>query len=269
MPVEDPSPIHLPAARALVRRALGLLTVVAVVGLVVAVLPGLADVRARFNRADTAWLAATFACVLASMLSYVAAVRGTLSSRIGWRPSRHLGMAKLGSNVLLPTGGVGGPALGPIVLGRAGVPLSFAAPRSVALFLLTSAASFAAIAIAGTATGIGLLGGGPSWVATLLPAALAAAVVAAVVTLGHLPVGQDPEGKGLVARCRHRLAALLRDGVNESFALLGATPWSSAAASATSRLPSSPSAPRSRPSAAARRRSARSSWRTPWGRWVR
>lgn len=214
--------MQVPTARALLRRALGLLVVVAVLALVVGVLPGLADVRERFDRADPAWLAATFAFTLASMLSYVAALRGTLSPGIGWRASWNLAMAEQGSNVLLPTGGVGGPALGALIMRRAGVPIGFAAPRSAALFLLTSAASFAAIVIAGTATGIDLLPAGVSWVGTLLPAALAVVVVAAVAALGHLPVGQPGEAQGLVARWRHRVAALLRDGVNESFTLLRA-----------------------------------------------
>jgi len=220
MSAEERVSMQVPTSRALLRRVLGLLVVAVVLVLVVAVLPGLAGVRARFNRADPAWLAATFAFTLASMLSYVAALRGTLSPGIGWRASWNLGMAEQGSNVLLPTGGLGGPALGALIMRRAGVPIAFAAPRSVALFLLTSAASFAAIAIAGTATGTGLLPGGVSWVGTLLPAALAIVVVAAVAALGHLPVGPPGEAQGLVARWRHRVAALLRDGVNESLMLL-------------------------------------------------
>ena len=132
-----------------------------------------------------------FAGVTGSALSYVAALRGTLSRQITWRSSWNLGMAEQGSNVLLPTGGVGGPPLGAVVLRRAGVPTAVATPRSAALFLLTSATSFAAIVLAGTATGLGLLPGATSPLGTLLPAALAIAAVAAVV-LSHLPV-DDPE----------------------------------------------------------------------------
>ena len=49
--------------------ALGLVIVVAVLVLGVSVLPGLEDVRERFNRADPAWLAVTFACAMASRSS--------------------------------------------------------------------------------------------------------------------------------------------------------------------------------------------------------
>jgi len=78
------------------------------------------DVRDRFAQAEPIWIFVTFACSLCSRLSYVAALRGTLSRQIEWRGAWNLGMAEQGSNVLLPTGGVGGPALGALVLRRAG-----------------------------------------------------------------------------------------------------------------------------------------------------
>jgi uncharacterized membrane protein YbhN (UPF0104 family) len=211
----------VPTARALVQRVLGLLVLVVILALVVSVLPGLHDVRAQFSRANPIWLVATFLCALASTLSYVAALRGTLSRQIPWGGSWNLGMAEQGSNVLLPTGGVGGPALGAIVMRRAGVPTAIANPRSAALFLLTSATSFAAIIVAGTATGIGLLpAGGVAWVGTLLPAGMAAAAVLAVASLGHLPVGEASPTHGFVKRWRRRFGSLLRDGVQQSIALL-------------------------------------------------
>jgi uncharacterized protein (TIRG00374 family) len=212
----------VPTSAALLRRALGLAVVLALFVLVLSVLPGLDDVRGRLGDADPRWIAVTGVCALASMLSYVVALRGSLSRRIRWRYSWHLGMAELGSNVLLPTGGVGGPALGALVLHRAGVPTDIAAPRSAALFLLTSATSFAAIALAGIATGIGLLPSHASWVGTLLPAGLSIAVVGAVAALARLPVGETAQDAGVVARWRNRVAGLLRDGVRQSAALLRA-----------------------------------------------
>jgi uncharacterized membrane protein YbhN (UPF0104 family) len=217
---DDAAPQEVPGSAALVRRLLGLLVLVAVLAAVVSVLPGLQEVRERFHRAEPGWLAITFACVLASTLSYVAAVRGTLSRRPGWRASWNLGMAEQGSNVLLPTGGIGGPALGALLLRRAGVPSDVATPRSAALFLLTSAASFVAITLAGILGGLGLLAGGMSWVGTWLPAGLAIAAMAGVAALGRLPAGGPSEGQGFAARWTSRLGALLRDGVQESFALL-------------------------------------------------
>jgi uncharacterized membrane protein YbhN (UPF0104 family) len=219
-PQEATAPLAVPSSAALGRRALGLVALLAVLALTVSVLPGLGDVRERFGQAEPWWIVVTFASSFASRLSYIAALRGTLSRQIDWRPAWNLGMAEQGSNVLLPTGGVGGPALGAIVLRRAGVPTGVAAPRSAALFLLTSLTSFAAIFLAGGLTGIGLLPADVSWVGTFLPAALAVVVVGAVAALGHLPIGHRSQDERRARRWARQLAALLRDGVQKSIALL-------------------------------------------------
>lgn len=212
----------VPSSAALARRGIGLLALLVILALVVSVLPGLGDVRERFGQAEPGWIAVTFACSFGSRLSYIAALRGTLSRQIHWRPAYHLGMAEQGSNVLLPTGGVGGPALGALVLRRAGVPTGVAAPRSAALFLLTSLTSFTAIALAGLLTGIGVLPADAPWFGTLLPAALAVGLVTAVAALGHLPVGQRSQNERRARRWARQGAALLRDGVQESRTLLRA-----------------------------------------------
>lgn len=211
---------EVPSSRALVKRALGLVVLLVVLVLVVAVLPGLDDVRDRFGQADGRWLAVAFVCALAATVSYVAAVRGTLSREISWANAWNLGMAEQGSNVLLPTGGVGGPALGALMLRRAGVPIAVAAPRSAALFLLTSATSFAAIILAGTLAGVGVLPGDVSWVGTWLPAGFGAVAIVGVAALGRLPVSDEPGSRGRLARWRHGIGALLRDGVLKSIELL-------------------------------------------------
>jgi uncharacterized membrane protein YbhN (UPF0104 family) len=224
VPPEEASaaPLTVPSSTALARRAIGLVVLLVILGLTISVLPGLGEVRERFGRADPVWIVLTFASSLCSRLSYIAALRGTLSRQISWRGAWNLGMAEQGSNVLLPTGGVGGPALGAIVLRRAGVPSTVAAPRSAALFLLTSATSFAAIALAGILTGIGLLRSDVHWVGTLLPAALAVALMSAVVALGHLPVGHGSENERRVRRWARQAGTLLRGGVRESIALVRA-----------------------------------------------
>ena len=94
----------VPSSAALARRGIGLLALLVILALVVSVLPGLGDVRERFGQAEPGWIAVTFACSFGSRLSYIAALRGTLSRQIHWRPAYHLGMAEQGSNVLLPTG---------------------------------------------------------------------------------------------------------------------------------------------------------------------
>jgi uncharacterized membrane protein YbhN (UPF0104 family) len=100
------------------------------------------------------------------------------------------------------------------------VPRSFAASRTVALFLITSLVSFAAVVIAGFGVAAGALHGEATLVATLLPGVLALALIVGVFAL--------PRSEGPVTRERAgRLGALLastreylRDGVGASAELL-------------------------------------------------
>ena len=269
---EDAAPEEVPAAAALVRRVIGLLVFVAVLALVVSVLPGLQEVRARFHSAEPGWLAATFACVFASTLSYVAAVRGTLSRRPGGARAGTSGWPKQGSNAPAPAncGGIGGPALGALVMRRAGVPSEVATPRSGALFLLTERASFVAIAPAGIVGGPGCSGGRHGLGrARGCRRRSGIAAMAAVAGWGACRSGSRARAAPRRA-LGERIGAPLRDGVQESLALLRpAIRSSSAAVPAISASRSPPSARPSRPSAAKARRSPPSSWPTRSGRWAR
>jgi uncharacterized membrane protein YbhN (UPF0104 family) len=88
-----------------------------------------------------------------------------------------LGFAEQAANVLLPAGGVGGPALGALVMRRAGVPPAFAAERHAVLFLATSFVSFLALALAGTLLAVGVLPGDVSLLASLIPAVLSVLII--------------------------------------------------------------------------------------------
>ena len=84
-----------------------------------------------------------------------------------------MSLAVQGMNIVLPSGGAGGLAVGAVLLDRAGVPRSFAASRTVALFLVTSLVSFVAVVIAGFGVAAGALSGDASLAVTLVPAAAA------------------------------------------------------------------------------------------------
>src|SRR4051794_21397593 len=147
----------LPLAGDIKRRVLGLVVLLVVVVLLVGALPGVDEVRDRFERADGRWIAVTGLLAFGSVVSYVVALRGTLEHRIPWRAAWTLGVAEQSSNVLVPTGGVGGPALGAVLMRRAGVPAEVADTRSAALFMLTSAVSLSAVAVFGFLTGLRVL----------------------------------------------------------------------------------------------------------------
>jgi uncharacterized membrane protein YbhN (UPF0104 family) len=95
--------------------------------------------------------------------------------------------------VLLPAGGAGGPALGALVMKRAGVPGELAAQRHAVLFLATSAVSFVALAVAGISVTIGLLPGDAPLVGSLLPAVVALIVMALCVVAARANAPREPE----------------------------------------------------------------------------
>jgi uncharacterized membrane protein YbhN (UPF0104 family) len=207
-------------AGAIARRA-GLFAVVAVVaGVGISALPGVDDVRDRLAGADSRWLAAAAGCAIGSMLGFVRALWAVFDRVVPWRRALVLGLAEQGANVLLPAGGAGGPAFGAFVMRRIGVPRELADQRHAALFLATSAVGFFALVLAGTGVAIGVLPGDVSLVASALPAAGAAALIALAAVYARLPPAPPPAVGGRVRMALWRLRAFLHDSVRTTVALL-------------------------------------------------
>jgi uncharacterized membrane protein YbhN (UPF0104 family) len=215
---ETPAPSGLDLAAA--GRRAALFAVIAVVVVVaVSTLPGVGEIRDRLDSADPAWIAAAAACRIASMLGYVRALWAAFDRMLPWRRAFVLGLAEQGANVLLPAGGAGGPALGAYVLRRLGVPGTLAVDRHTALFLATSAVSFAALVVAGLLVGIGALEGNASPVWTLLPAGLAAAVIGLAVVWARRPPPEQPRG-GRVLQTIWRVRRFLHDAAATTLHML-------------------------------------------------
>ena len=206
--------------RGIVRRV-ALFAVVAIAALVaLATLPGVDEVRDRLAAAEPHWLLLTAACSLASMLGFAAALSGSFEQVMPARAAIRLGFAEQGANVLLPAGGGSGPALGTIVMRRAGVPPELAVERHVALFLVTSAVSFAALVLAGVLVGLGLLPSedvGP--VGAWVPAGAGAAVIGVALLFARTAPPPEPAG-GRVRHAIWRVHGFLHGGVRTSVVLL-------------------------------------------------
>ena len=136
-----------------------------------------------------------------------------------WRPAYALGLVEQGANVIVPAGGSGGLAFGALFLQRRGVPTSFAATRTVVLFLSTSLMTFLAVIAAGTAIGFGANGGDLSRYAAAAVAAGAAAVLGAAVLISKTPASVV-DRPGRVMRLIARLRDWLADGVRATITLL-------------------------------------------------
>src|SRR5215216_644244 len=207
-------PVALPSTRQIARK-LALVAAILGAGAVLATqLPGLEEIPHQLAGADGGWITAALLLALA--------FHGIYDRRPSARASTSMSLAVQGMNIVLPSGGAGGLAVGAVLLDRAGVPRSFAASRTVALFLVTSLVSFAAVAIAGFGVALGALSGEAPLLVTLLPGIAALLLIVAVFALprSHGAIERAPAGRLRMAVASAR--DYLRNGAGASAELLRA-----------------------------------------------
>ena len=201
------------------RRALQILILVGVLTLVVLLAPGLGHVRELLGQARPGWIAVAIALEALSCLSYIVMFRPIFCRRMSWRTTWEIGWSELGVGSLVPASGVGGLALGAWVLTQGGMPGDKVARRSVAFFLIKSSVNFVAVAVIGTLMFVGVIGPHRSPWLTIVPAALAALVIAAVPLLRMIGPRIDSDASGfrrLITKARRAVA----DGTGEAIAIL-------------------------------------------------
>jgi uncharacterized membrane protein YbhN (UPF0104 family) len=206
--------------RHLARRLAQIATAVAIAGLLLATLPGLSDVRSRFADARPGWIVAALVLELGSVVAFVVAFRGVFCVRMPWGFSAQVGLSEQAANVLLPSGGAGGLALGAWALNRAGMSTEHIARRSVAFFLITSSMNFACIVLAGAGVLTGVLPGHASVAAAAIPSGLALVTVLAVLALPHVLPTEASTTAGRVRRHAARVGATVAEGVRDAVWLL-------------------------------------------------
>jgi uncharacterized membrane protein YbhN (UPF0104 family) len=205
--------------RRAVLRLVALLAGFAIVAAVVLTLPGVQDVRERFASTRPGWVAVIGLCSLISMFGFVRALWAAFDRLVAWRRAVVLGFAEQAANVLVPAGGLGGPALGALVMRRAGFDASLANERHAVLFLATSSVSFVALALAGILVASGVLGADQPLALTLGPAAAAILVLAIAITIVRgAPPGPSPTGR--TGRTVWRARRFLHDGLSATWDLL-------------------------------------------------
>jgi uncharacterized protein (TIRG00374 family) len=177
--------------RRLARRTLQIVAALAVVGLVLLLAPGLGQVRDLLTQARPGWVALAVAFEALSCVSYVLMFRPIFCQNMPWRTSWEIGLSELAAGSIVPASGAGGLALGAWILREGGMPAERIASRSVAFFLIKSSINFIAVAVLGTVMALGLFGPDLSLWLTALPAAGALLVIAAVLVVPRLGIG-DP-----------------------------------------------------------------------------
>ena len=173
------------------RRTLQIVAVLGVAGLVLLFAPGLGEVRGLLAAAQPEWIALAVAFEALSCVSYVVMFRPVFCQNMPWRTSWEIGLSELAAGSIVPASGAGGLALGAWILRQGGMPAERIASRSVAFFLIKSSVNFIAVAVLGTVLALGLFGPDLSPWLTAVPAAGALLVIAAVLVVPRLGVG-DP-----------------------------------------------------------------------------
>jgi uncharacterized membrane protein YbhN (UPF0104 family) len=190
----DESTLTLPeefAPRRLLRRTLQIVAVLALVGLVLVLAPGLGHVRDLLGAAEPEWIVLAVVLEGLSCVSYVFMFRPIFCLNMPWRTSWEIGLSEVGAGSIVPASGVGGLALGAWILREGGMPAERIASRSVAFFLIKSSVNFIAVAVIGTAMALGVGPDQSLWL-TAVPAAGATIVMAAVLLIPRIGIGDAP-----------------------------------------------------------------------------
>lgn len=103
----------------------------------------------------------------------------------GRRMDARVAWAQLGGGTLIPGGSYGGLGVGALILHRLGMPTKLIAEREFNLSFLNTAVDGLAVVVFGLALASGLLPGSRDLALTLLPAAVAAAAIAAALLIAH------------------------------------------------------------------------------------
>lgn len=192
-PIDQPVDVRMPdefEPRRLARRTLQIVALFAVVGLVLLLAPGLDEVRDLLTEARPEWLALAVALEALSCASYVLMFRPIFCDSMPWRTSWEIGLSELAAGSIVPASGAGGLALGAWILRQGGMPAQRIASRSVAFFLVKSSVNFVAVAVLGAVMAVGVLGPDLSPWLTAAPAVGAVLVLAAMLMVPRLGVGE-------------------------------------------------------------------------------
>jgi uncharacterized membrane protein YbhN (UPF0104 family) len=146
-----------------------------------------ADALARAVSADPRWVVAAAAFEVLSFAGYVLVlwlVAGRATPRMRLRESAEVTLAGAAATRLMPTGGVGGAALTLFALQRTGLGARGAGRTLLTFLVLLYAVFLGAIAVAGGLLALGAAPTSAPLALCALPAALATAIIATVLTLG-------------------------------------------------------------------------------------
>jgi uncharacterized protein (TIRG00374 family) len=175
------------------RIAQTLVVVLLLVGAIYVLLPKLVGIQGALAKLDDAtpiWIVVAVAFAVLMFFSYVALFRGVVGERVlhlEWSESYQITMAGLAATRLFSAGGAGGIVLTYWALRKAGMPRRQTACRMVAFLVLLYAVYMVALVVFGVLLRTGVLNGDSPVGLTIVPAAIAGAVIVVFLLIALIP----------------------------------------------------------------------------------
>jgi uncharacterized protein (TIRG00374 family) len=175
------------------RIAQTLIVVLLMVGAIYVLLPKLVGIQgavAKLGDATPIWVVVAVAFAVLMFFSYVGLFRGVVGERVlhlEWRESYQITMAGLAATRLFSAGGAGGIVLTYWALRKAGMPRRQTACRMVAFLVLLYAVYMLALVVFGVLLRTGVLNGTSPVGLTIVPAAIAGAVILVFLLIALIP----------------------------------------------------------------------------------
>jgi uncharacterized membrane protein YbhN (UPF0104 family) len=198
--------------------------VLLLVGAIYVLLPKLVGIQgavAKLGDATPIWIVIAVAFSILMFFSYVALFRGVVGEHVlhlEWRESYQITMAGLAATRLFSAGGAGGIVLTYWALRKAGMERRQTACRMVAFLVLLYAVYMVALVVFGILLRTGVLNGPSPIALTIVPAAIAGAVIVVFFLIALIP--EDVE-RPLASGTRTAIA-FVRDPSRGGMALAGA-----------------------------------------------
>ena len=190
------------------------------------VVPALAGVPARLVEGCSKWIATAGVLELLSAIGFVLFFKLVFAAPMSWGRSVPAALRALGASTILPAGGLIGPTIGAWSASTEKPSLSQLTRSTVTFVILTNAPAAIVLAALGTLLWLGLPGGPHEIALTLLPAMLAAGLLAATWLVARSSRRQPSQlSRGRLTRRLAKPAIVLGDGVAEAHALLSAGNW--------------------------------------------
>jgi putative heme transporter len=211
-------------------------TLVAVILLTVAIyvlfpkIVGLEDAIGKIGEGDPVWIAVGVVFCILAFAAYVALFRGVVGERVihlEWNESYQITMAGLAATRLFSAGGAGGIILTYWALRKAGMERRQSVCRMVAFLVLLYSIYMLALVLFGILLRTGVLSGEAPLSGTVIPAALAGALIVIFLLMALLPddierrIERHTSGRfGAIAQRLATAPATLAQGTRTAIAFL-------------------------------------------------